>query len=265
MRGTTGTEQGLIEVAGFTILETELGAGREVPMHTHENATIILVLDGDYKESYRGQWLPHAPLTVIAKPAGERHANLIGDRSAHCLVVELSEAHVRAVGQAGSLWDGPLIEVRTPAATTALKILRELRSPDSLSALALECASLQLVIDISRKSVPVYRNEPRWMSTVIDMIHAGLPGEPRLSDLAQSVGIHPVHLARTFKRTMSCTVGAYVRQQRVDRALALLAESSLSLTEVALAAGFYDQSHMGKAIRNQTGMTAKRLRAVVRG
>jgi quercetin dioxygenase-like cupin family protein len=127
-RGTTGTQQGLTETAGFVLMETVLAPSIQVPMHTHENATIVLIVSGDYRESFRGSAIVHAPMTVIAKPAGERHANDIGARGARCLVVELTDAKRRALAAAARPCEAPHVSRGGAASRTALQILRELRA-----------------------------------------------------------------------------------------------------------------------------------------
>jgi AraC family transcriptional regulator len=64
-----------------------------------------------------------------------------------------------------------------------------------------------------------------------------------LTALAREVGVHPAHLSRGFPRYFSCTLGQYVRQLRVQRALTLFFDPHLSLLDIALACGFFDQSH----------------------
>jgi AraC family transcriptional regulator len=82
--------------------------------------------------------------------------------------------------------------------------------------------------------------------------------------LAQSVGVHPVTLARAFRRAFGCTVGEYVRSLRIDRATHQLAQTELSLAEIALEAGFSDQSHFSNLFRRHTGFSPFRFRQVVR-
>jgi AraC family transcriptional regulator len=82
--------------------------------------------------------------------------------------------------------------------------------------------------------------------------------------LAQSVGVHPVTLARAFRQAFGCTVGEYVRHLRIERAAHQLAGTELSLAEIALAAGFSDQSHFSNLFRHHTGLSPSKFRQVVR-
>jgi AraC family transcriptional regulator len=76
--------------------------------------------------------------------------------------------------------------------------------------------------------------------------------------------VHPVHLARTFRRYYHCSPGEYVRRLRLESATRELCASDASLIEIALAAGYCDQSHFSKSFKRHTGMSPARFRASCR-
>ena len=57
------------------------------------------------------------------------------------------------------------------------------------------------------------------------------------------------------------SVGEYRRRRRLDYARRKLADPRLSLAEVAIDAGFADQSHLTRAFRRVTGVTPGQYRA----
>jgi AraC family transcriptional regulator len=59
-------------------------------------------------------------------------------------------------------------------------------------------------------------------------------------------------------------MGEYLRRLRIGRAARQLAESETPLAEIALAAGFADQSHFSNVFRRQTGMSPSSFRRSVR-
>jgi AraC family transcriptional regulator len=83
-----------------------------------------------------------------------------------------------------------------------------------------------------------------------------------LNHLAQTVGIHPVHLAREFRRFFQCTMGEYVRRLRVESACQEIIKAELPLSEIALKYGFYDQSHFTNIFKQLTGMTPAHYKSV---
>ncbi|HLK61072.1 MAG TPA: helix-turn-helix domain-containing protein, partial [Chthonomonadaceae bacterium] len=67
------------------------------------------------------------------------------------------------------------------------------------------------------------------------LLHTQFAENLTLSQMAETVGVHPMHLARLFRQHCRCTLGDYVRQLRVDYACRELASSDASLVEIALA------------------------------
>ena len=105
---------------------------------------------------------------------------------------------------------------------------------------------------------------PAWLDEVRQKLASRIAETPPLAELAASAGVHPVHLAREFRRHFRCTIGDFVRRVRVEFACREIAETDAPLSEVALAAGFYDQSHFSNVFRQFTGMTPTAYRAICR-
>ena len=95
----------------------------------------------------------------------------------------------------------------------------------------------------------------RWLLQVRDYLDANATEAPCLAHLSQVAGVHPVHLARAFRQTFGCSIGAYVRRLQVGRAMILLESDVMSLSAIAYEAGFSDQSHMTRLVHKHTGMT----------
>ncbi len=83
---------------------------------------------------------------------------------------------------------------------------------------------------------------------------------PDLVTLAAIAGVHRVHVARAFRDHLGCTVGDYVRRLRVRCACELLTATAVPLTDVAMRAGFFDQSHMTRVVKRFLGVTPASLR-----
>jgi AraC family transcriptional regulator len=95
------------------------------------------------------------------------------------------------------------------------------------------------------------------------------PGGPRegptLTQLAAVVGLNPYHFARQFKAATGLPPHQYVIARRVERAMQLLqAGTGLSLAEVALHAGFSDQSQLSHHFKRLVGVTPGRFRTPAR-
>ena len=71
--------------------------------------------------------------------------------------------------------------------------------------------------------------------------------------------MHPVHLARTFRRVYQTTFAAYVRDLRIECARRELAGRA-PLSDIAALAGFADQSHFSRLFKQHTGLTPSEYR-----
>ena len=86
-------------------------------------------------------------------------------------------------------------------------------------------------------------------------------GEPlRLSDLAAIVDMSPFHFARIFKAQVGEPPAQYVQRRRTERAVAMLKETDLALSEIAFRTGFSSQSHMNRRVKQMTGLTPRQVR-----
>jgi AraC-like DNA-binding protein len=59
----------------------------------------------------------------------------------------------------------------------------------------------------------------------------------------------PMHLAVTFRRFHGCSIGEYLRRRRVAQVREILAHSQQPLSDIAIEAGFTDESHMSRTFR----------------
>jgi AraC family transcriptional regulator len=87
-----------------------------------------------------------------------------------------------------------------------------------------------------------------------------------LSGIAAAVGVHPAHLAKMFRRHYRSTPGEFRRRIRLERSARDVAGSDRPLAEIALANGFFDQSHFTRAFKLHFGRTpSEHRRAEGRG
>jgi AraC family transcriptional regulator len=81
-----------------------------------------------------------------------------------------------------------------------------------------------------------------------------------LKDVAAASYLSPFHFARLFKKITGSTPHNYLAGIRSARAQQLLAESDLSITEIAARVGYLSASHFTKAFRQAIGTTPRAFR-----
>jgi AraC-like DNA-binding protein len=98
------------------------------------------------------------------------------------------------------------------------------------------------------------------MRRIREYMEAHLGESIDLSMLAGVAGLSVHHFARQFKQSIGVTPHHYLTQKRVARAQEMLAQTDLSLSEIAYAAGFSDQSHLARHFRHMLGTTPREFR-----
>jgi transcriptional regulator of acetoin/glycerol metabolism/AraC-like DNA-binding protein len=101
---------------------------------------------------------------------------------------------------------------------------------------------------------------PAAMRRVREYVDAHLGGSMDLATLAGVAGVSIHHFARGFKQSAGITPHHYLTQKRVERAQDLLGSTDLSLSEIAVAVGFSDQSHLARHFRQMLGVTPGQFR-----
>jgi len=146
----------------------------------------------------------------------------------------------------------------------AHRLYGEFRRRDEVSRLAIESLTLGALAEASRREEARAREvAPLWLQVAIALVDQRFQEPLPLKSVAQKVGVHPVHLARTFRRVYQTTFASYVRQVRIEFARSQLAGSA-ALSDIAFAAGFYDQSHFNRCFKAATGLTPLEYRSTLR-
>jgi AraC-like DNA-binding protein len=101
---------------------------------------------------------------------------------------------------------------------------------------------------------------PRALRRVREYIESHLEENIALETLADIAGFSMFHFARAFKRSEGVTPHGYLLERRVERAQKLLTGTNLSLSEIARASGFSDQSHLARHFRRRVGVSPSMFR-----
>ena len=101
---------------------------------------------------------------------------------------------------------------------------------------------------------------PSAMRRVSEYIETHLSESVDLTELAGVAGLSLFHFARQFTQSAGVTPHHYLVQKRVERAQEMLARTDLSLSEIAFATGFADQSHFARHFRQRLGVSPGQFR-----
>ena len=101
---------------------------------------------------------------------------------------------------------------------------------------------------------------PRALRRIRDYVEEHLAENIELETLADIARLSKWHFARAFKQSVGTPPHFYLIQRRLEKAQELLAETNLSLAQIALRSGFSDQSHFSRRFRILLGVTPTSFR-----
>lgn len=245
-----------------------------IETHTHDDAHLLLVLEGVYVSSAEDMPALCVEPVLILNPPGTTHRDCFRDprdgaRGRRAREDDAPPGRFFALSLPATRWRDACeqralpdraLRLPLPALAAALRLRRQLRTNDDAAALSAE-AEIEALLDAAAMRPLPTTTPPPWLQRARERLREDCAHAPSLAELAQDCGVHPVYFARAFRRRYGCAPGDYLRRCRLERALGLLRDPRRSLTDIALACGFVDQSHFTHAFREAFGRTPARFRA----
>ena len=242
------------DVGGFVVTEGSYPPGLRIGRHDHELASVSVVMAGAYDENFGLRSRRAEPGAVIIHPEGEHHAEVHDAVPAQLITIEIGPDRLQALKPEVRIFDDAWHRRDYVVAGLARRLSFEIARNDAMTPLGVESAVLDILLALDRGR-PVKGDLASWVDHVRDRLEDEAETAPSMAELARLAGVHPVHVARAFRRRFGCSIGAYLRRKRVGRAMVLLEDGALELSTVAYDAGFADQSHMTRLVRAETGLT----------
>jgi AraC family transcriptional regulator len=252
-------------VCDFILTDSVYAPGLRLPKHSHELAYFCLILQGTYTESYGKINRTYLPSTVVFHPEGETHSDQFHNAGGHIFNVAFSSRWFQRAREFTRVLTHADHSQNGRASWIARRLYCEFQEPDDVSPLAIEGLALEFLVELSRRSSSSSKSSPpQWLRKVEDLLRVRFAERLSLEQIGQAAGVHPMHLARVFRCHRHCTVGDYIRKLRVEFACQKIASSDEPFIEIALSAGYSDQSHFCKSFRFHTGMTPSQFRKTSR-
>jgi AraC family transcriptional regulator len=241
------------ECRGAVLTEVRHPVPHALPAHSHESAYFCLLLGGHYVEEIGRTRLDYARFSVGFHPAGLFHRDRIGEDGARFFLIAVPGSWAaRWAGQFdASLHARPRL-LSHDAAVAAARLWGWQRRNLLTSNLADETLC-ELLGEAADLTTPREAHRPAWIGRCLEMVHSSIDEPIAIVDLAAALDLHPVYLAREFRRRFGRTIGEYARRLRINAGCELLLDSHRSLADIALATGFADQSHFTRVFTAAIG------------
>jgi AraC family transcriptional regulator len=246
------------ETAGVLLTEVRHAVAKSVAEHQHEAPYFALLLEGAYEERGSGFDLRYEPYTLVFHSAGTTHEDEMLEPCRffavdllpqwEAVIAELggARAHVFELNGGDPIW-------------LVLRLYREFLARADSSESAVEALVYELCAYVAKRSTDE-SDEPLWLAGADAAVRDGFHQPLDLAALASTIGVHPTHLCRTFRRFRGHTISDAILGARIQCAARRLTESNASLAEIAIEAGFTDQSHMTRSFKRITGAPPGQLR-----
>ena len=257
-----------VDVMGFAVADMQADPAVHVRRHTHDVAHLILLLSGRYVTSAPGAPSICARPTVIYNPPGTTHQDrfvaLSGRAIGRFLSVSVAASRMEGIADQVTLAQQPICLADPDALAVAIRLSREIERRNAASPLAVEGLCIELVAHAARGRIPIGRSAPSWLRIAEELLREASTVDVGIEAVARSCGVHPVHLARTFRRFHGCAPADYRRRCRIDRVAQILRSTNRRLCDVAVECGFCDQSQLSKAFRHAYAMAPGEYRRALR-
>jgi AraC family transcriptional regulator len=257
--------QARLRTADVLLSELQQPCSRSVPRHEHELAYVTVVLRGDYLEADRGRLDELRPFTAVFNPAGAAHSTVIGPSGACLFTIELCAGNLRYLGISlprRTTFDRGAGAMLWPGLRLYSAFKTQTVEPAALESHILEAHVLEMLGAITGFEEPE-ETAPRWFGRVKERLHEGFHEPLRMRDLAREAGVHPVHLARVFRKIEKRTPVEYQQRLQVRAVCELLRDPDWPLAIIAAECGFADQSHFTRIFRRMMGTTPAQFRRSV--
>ncbi len=257
---TYGRPLALRDFGGFALSVGVHRPHETIPAHRHQDEyQWCLTLEGGFEEASGSRREDCGAGSMLIRPPDCVHADRFAATRGVCLNFFPRRSWLAARGFE-RLMDAYRHQRSPRLFKRGRELARELTLTDTTTSLAIEGLVVELLASTGRLDELAHQGHARWLAVALDEIEADPGGELRLADLARTAGVSAGHLARAFRSTFGESVGAYVRERRLQRAAGLMRETKLRLAEIATAVGFYDQAHFSRTFKARFGASPAAFR-----
>lgn len=221
--------------------------------HRHDLAHFSLIMTGRQREASRGSTVDSDGMSMAFKPRNFRHENEFGPDGALLLSISLRHAGENDEEIADGEWRvRPAQSVRREWVSLVRALCATAPDDDEIN---------DLTDDILASLMSGGRNvqgtaAPKWLKRARE---AAIELGSSAAAIARDAGVHRVHLSRTYKRYFGVSLSEDRRRNRLSRAAREIIFVRSPLAQASLSAGYADQAHLTRQLRDTIGLTPRML------
>jgi AraC family transcriptional regulator len=256
-----GSTNETFHLKGITLTDTEY-THEKVDWHFHENTYFTFIIEGKLFEGNKKDWYSCSPGSLLFHNRQDAHYNIKPEGFTRGFHIEIAPEWYHAYDVNSDITTGSINILDPHIKMLMYNIFKESKLSDNPDQAAIDQLLIKLFGTISVYRESSDKKSPPWVNKIRDFLN-DTKEDYSLTELATMLNIHPVHLSRNFSLYFKCNLGEYLRTIKVQKAIALLSETDLSLTEIALQCNFADQSHFIRSFKAQQQITPSEYRKLL--
>lgn len=233
--------------------------GDKTDWHYHENPYFMYVLQGNMKDSNARVQTLCPSGSLMFNNWQEPHYGSKHSDKASGFHLEFEVDWLKKNGIPLHLLEGSQLIENPQLHVLFAKLYREFLLSDDYSEVSVEVLLLQICETLSNQKEINTLNNPIWVDGLKELLHYDT-SSLSLDYLSSELNIHPAHISRAASKYLSMSLGEYIRQQKIKKAIPLLLDPSNSLTAITYQLGFSDQSHFTRTFKTYLNRTPGEFR-----
>lgn len=162
-----------------------------------------------------------------------------------------------------------LVRNNTEITKCSESIIKEYFSKEIGFELAIKSYILKLIVILLRNYIEkIYTKKQfdfkvtklKQIDNILKYIQSNFTKKITINELANLAHISNYHFCRLFKQSTGKTVMEYINDLRLRKAILLLKDSTLNITEIALSCGFNDANYFSRVFKNNIKMSPSQVR-----
>ncbi len=251
---SSSSKEKMVEILGI-----HYAAHQQYRPHYDRQGRISIVLRGMVQERVCKREEIGTSLSVVVKPNSVLHSNAFGKDGAFLVSVLLTNEFQARLG-IESFFEHWQWWHADQTARLSTEFLQSLQLDHDL-----ESTVVEFVAGLNNNHFMEGKHVPPWLARICDKIEEECFNPPTVAELAWEAGVHPVYLARVFRKFRHCNIKSYLHRCRMRRINWLLSENRLPIAQIAFESGYADQSHLTRYYKRLTGITPAAFRRLVQG
>jgi len=229
----------------FKLSVTSYEPNCEIVKHYHDNDYISILIKGQYHEKNTVDNNLISAGDILFRPNAYNHENLFESFGGTCFNIEFKSEWQRKLDIPLAL-PNKFTNYKTGKFPSLYKLLINFQKQN------IEDLAFEFIFDwlFQLNQKPLVKGNLPWVEKITRILENELDYFHSLQTLSERVFVHPIYIARAFKERQGITVGEYQIKMKLENAVLLLLNTSLSINAIAHKNGFFDDAHFIRTFKS---------------